>query len=356
MKFAFLIILLAVADLSAQSGRVKPSETPVPRTTPQRPGSYTPTNERSRVITAVKQPTPTPTPTPADEDDDVIRVDSTLVPIPVSVIDKTGRAIRDLRLGDLELYIDGKLVEIGEMTHSDSPVRLAMLFDNSGSVLVARNFEIEAAARFFQRVLRPDKDMAALFSVSTVTRLEQPLTADRKRLIDAIRGFPPPEGATALLDGIQLAANYLKDVAGRRVIVIVSDGDDTKTDTTFERALRTAQLANCQIFIVQTTGFENFIRTGSRTGNANIRSLAAERRMESFANQTGGAVFMPVDQRELDLAFDQISADLSEQYVLSYYPDDEKGKTGEFRQIEVRVKGRDNLTIRARKGYYVSMR
>ncbi|MBX3243774.1 MAG: VWA domain-containing protein [Acidobacteria bacterium] len=356
MKFAFLIILLAFADLSAQSGRVKPSETPEARPTPQHPGNYSPTNERSRVVVAGKQPTPTPTPRSTDDEEDVIKVESTLVPIPVSVIDQNGRALRDLCLSDIELFIDGKLVEIGEMTRSDSPVRLAMLFDNSGSVLAARKFEIDAAARFFERVLRPDKDLGSLFSVATVTRLEQPLTANRDILASAIRAFPPPEGATALMDGIQLAANYLKDIAGRRVIVIVSDGDDTKTDTTFERALRTAQLANCQIFIVQTTGFENFIRTGSRSGNANIRSLAAERRMQSFANQTGGAVFMPIDQRELDMAFDQISADLSEQYVLSYYPDDDKGKTGEFRQIEVRVKNRTGLTIRARKGYYVSMR
>lgn len=355
MKFAFLIILLAVADISAQSGRVKPAETPAPRPSPKKAGNYTLTNERERVVTPGKAPSPTPTPL-VEDDEEMIRVDSTLVPIPLSVIDSTGRAIRNLKLEDIELFIDGGPAPIGEMTRSDNPVRLVMLFDNSGSVLAARKFEMDAAARFFRRVLRPEKDMAALFSVSTVTRLEQPLTPDRELLIDAIFGFPPPEGATALLDGIQLAANYLKDVSGRRVIVIVSDGDDTKTDTTFERALRTAQTANCQIFVVQTTGFENFIRTGSRTGNANIRSLAAERRMQSFAGQTGGAVFIPIDQTELDRAFDQISADLAEQYILSYYPEDDKGKAGQFRQIEVKIKDRDDLTIRARKGYYVSIR
>ena len=192
MKFAFLIILLAVADISAQSGRVKPAETPAPRPSPKKAGNYTLTNERERVVTPGKAPSPTPTPL-VEDDEEMIRVDSTLVPIPLSVIDSTGRAIRNLKLEDIELFIDGGPAPIGEMTRSDNPVRLVMLFDNSGSVLAARKFEMDAAARFFRRVLRPEKDMAALFSVSTVTRLEQPLTPDRELLIDAIFGFPPPE-------------------------------------------------------------------------------------------------------------------------------------------------------------------
>jgi Ca-activated chloride channel homolog len=142
-------------------------------------------------------------------------------------------------------------------------------------------------------------------------------------------------------------------VQGRRVIVIVSDGDDTKTDTTFENALRKAQLWNCQIYVVRTTDFENFIRTRSRTGNANIRQLTAERRMLEFARQTGGAVYSPIDERELDDAFRRISSELAQQYVLSYYPDEEPGLRGELRTITVEIPKRTGLTIRARTGYYV---
>ena len=97
-----------------------------------------------------------------------------------------------------------------------------------------------------------------------------------------------PEGATALLDGIIKAAEYLKYPDGRRVIVIMSDGVDTISDSTFEQAMKAAQLYNCQIYVVKTTDFENYKRTGQRGGNANIRSLEAERRMQEFTAQTGG--------------------------------------------------------------------
>jgi Ca-activated chloride channel family protein len=162
-----------------------------------------------------------------------------------------------------------------------------------------------------------------------------------------------PEGATSLLDGIIKSAEYLKDSDGRRVIVIMSDGVDTISDSTFEQAMKAAQTFNCQIYIVKTTDFENYKRTGQRGGNANIRSLEAERRMQEFAAQTGGAVYSPLDERELDRAFAQISAELSQQYILSYYPENERDKRGEFRTISLALKNGENLVIRTRKGYYV---
>jgi VWFA-related protein len=133
----------------------------------------------------------------------------------------------------------------------------------------------------------------------------------------------------------------------------VSDGDDTKTDTTFEAAVRAAQMRNCQVYVVKTTDFENFIRTNSRKGSANTRQLIAERRMIELTRQTGGTVYSPIDERELDEAFRQISAELSQQYILSYYPEDDTDKRGEFREIDVAIKGKPTLSVRTRKGYYV---
>ncbi|MBA2379696.1 MAG: VWA domain-containing protein [Blastocatellia bacterium] len=346
-RLIFILVAIVVLGIpaAAQSGRVKPAESPTPQ--PQKrislPG---PIVDRPRIAE------PTATPFPAD-DGEVITVDSTLVPIPVSVVDRSGRAVRTLNLNDFDLKIDGRTVEISDISRAQTPVRLAMLFDNSGSVLKAREFEIEAAIGFFRRVLRPDRDLAALYSVSTYTRLEQPFTRDVNLLVRTIRAMPPPTGATALLDGIEMAAEYLGEQTGRRVIVIVSDGDDTKTDTTFDAALRMAQNYNCQIYVVRTTEFENFIRTGSRVSNANSRLLTAERRMLEFARQTGGSVFSPIDRSELDEAFRAISAELAEQYILNYYPDDLSPARGEFRKIELSIKGRDDMTIRARNGYYV---
>jgi VWFA-related protein len=207
------------AVVSAQSGRMKPTETPTPVPKPPPGVVYVPTQTATR--------TAHPTPTPLPSDDEVVKVASTLVPIPVSVLDAGGRAITNLTLADFELRIDGKLAEITELSRSETPIRLAMLFDNSSSVLIAREFEKDAAIKFFRRVIRPQKDLAALYSVATTTTLEQTFTANIGSLTRAIELFPQPEGATALLEGIVLGAEYLREVSGRRVMVIVSDGDHT---------------------------------------------------------------------------------------------------------------------------------
>lgn len=347
LKFIILLFIFS-SSVFAQSGRVKPSETPTP--TFRRPiniyipGETKPINPK---------PNPAPTPKATEDDSDVIQVESNLVPIPVSVLDATGRSVTNLKLENFELQIDGKPAEISEVSRSETPVRLAMLFDNSSSVLQAREFEKKAAIRFFKRVLRPEIDLAALYSVSTGSRLEQPLTKNADNLVQAIENFPMPQGATALLDAIIKAAKYLSDSNGRRVIVIVSDGEDTISDSTFEDAVKAAQSMNCQIYVVKTTDFENYKRTGSRNGNSNIRALAAERRMQDISAQTGGTVYSPVDEKELDAAFNQISAELSEQYILSYYPENDANSRGEFRTISLAVKTKQNLNVRTRKGYYV---
>ncbi|HMQ05300.1 MAG TPA: VWA domain-containing protein [Pyrinomonadaceae bacterium] len=349
MYCVLILILVAASSGYSQSGRVKPAETPSPtlRPTPRTPvvvGPTKPTDEG---------PHPLPTPPVKTGEEEVIRVASSLVPIPAIVLDGNGRSMTKLKLEDFQLKVDGKLVEIGELSRSDAPVRLALLFDNSSSVAIARDFEIKAAIRFFERMVRPEKDLAALFSVATASRLEHPLTNDVSSLTRAILSFPPPVGATALFDGLVKAGQYLGEVNGRRVIVIVSDGDDTYSEATLDQVIRSLHFSNCQVYVVKTTDFENFIRTRSRIGNANIRQLAAERRMIEIANQTGGRVFSPIDEKELDEAFRQISTELSDQYVLSYYPDPESEKRGEFRQIELMIKDRPELEVRTRRGYLV---
>lgn len=355
--FISILIFAFAAVGSAQSGRIKPTESPTP---PARPKPvYQPTQKN----TQTKTPAPTPTPTDAgsgenieEETGEIVRVDAALVPIPVSITNAQGRAVTNLKLEDFLLQIDKADAEIGDLFRSDTPVRLALLFDNSSSVFQAREFEKRAAIQFFKKVLRPEKDLAALYSVASGVKLEQTLTKNSSDLIRAIENLAEPKGATALLDAIIEASNYLQDFQGRRVIVIVSDGEDNLSDSTLEETVRAAQLNNCQIYVVKTTEFENFKRSGERTGSANVRYLSAERRMQELASQTGGAVYSPIDERELEAAFTQISAELSQQYILSYYPQDESEMRGEFRAISLTVKNGQNLTVRTRKGYYVPKR
>lgn len=352
MKYLLITFCLFTVSVTAQSGRAKALGTPTPTPTDRTSIGYNPT----QTVTSKPTPSPNPGTSRVSEDaDGILKIDSTLVPIPISVLDAAGRAVTNLQAKDFELRIDGKAAEVGEIFKSESPIRLAMLFDNSSSVLIARDFEREAAVKFFRRVIRPERDLAALFSVADYTRLEQPFTSDVSRLTQAIQLFAEPKGATALLDGIIEASEYLKSANGRRVVVIVSDGEDTYSDfkSTLEEVVRVLHIDNVQVFVVKTKDFENFKRTGQRNGNANIRALTAERRMIEITQQTGGAVYSPIDENEMSDAFKQISAELAQQYIISFYPEDDAGKRGDFRTISVSVKDKQNVTVRARKGYYV---
>jgi len=278
--------------------------------------------------------------------EDVVRVSSHLVPVPTTVLDAHGAALTNLKLEDFELVVDGEPKAISDVYRSETPVRMAMLFDNSGSLDKSREFEKRAAMHFFRRVLRP-VDQAAIYSVSTNVLLSQPMTGDVGRLEQTIELFGKPEGATSLYDGIFLALTYLKPYTGRRVIVIVSDGRDTtsREDHDFEATFQRHSSDECQVYAVQTGLYDN----------ANVRDLTAERRMQAMAAQTGGEAYIPKSVGDLDKVFAQIAADLAQQYILSYYPAADK-RDGKYHEISIRIKSKDATRVRARKGFLVKTR
>lgn len=347
--FVSLAISLAGA-VFAQSGR-KQEKTPKPSPTKPKsvpgpiaePGKASqPQSPNTQNSDSQAQPKASPGEHTSEEVDpsDTVRISSNLVPIPASVVDVKGFAITGLKLEDFELRVDGQVKAISDMTRAETSVRLAMLFDNSGSLDYAREFEKQAAKHFFRRVLRPS-DQAAIYSIESESYLAQPLTSDTARLERTIESFGRPQGSTSLFDAIIDAAGYLRPYSARRVLVIVSDGIETTSRNDFETTIQQVLADDCQIFVVQTGLYDG----------ANVRALAAERRMEQLSGQTGGAVYTPKTTAELELAFQQIAADLAQQYVLSYYPGGER-RDGRFHVIDLRVKSRKDVRVRARKGYY----
>jgi Ca-activated chloride channel homolog len=276
-----------------------------------------------------------------EEGEEVVRISSNLVPLPAIVIDAQGRAVVDLKAEDFELKVDGEAKPIGDVSRAETPVSIALLFDNSSSQVSGRDFERQAGIRFLKSVIRP-VDRAAVFSISTEPELSQPLTNDVRALVRTIESFKTPEAAaTALFDTVVLAADYLKPQRTRKVIVIISDGTDTVSDLGFDETMAQVLADDVQVYAV-------------RTGNSdspNLHDLAGARRLEEFAAQTGGAVYVPRTHDELAAAFKQIATDLSQQYVLSYYPPGEI-RDGRFRLFNLNVKTRPGLRVRTRKGYY----
>jgi len=278
------------------------------------------------------------------DEDEVVRVGTNLVPLPAFVYDASGHAVTDLQLKDFELVVDGAARPLGELSRAETPANIALLFDNSGSLRAARSFQKQAAARFFQTALRP-VDRAAVYSISTVPELAHPLTNDFRALVRTVESFGKPEGGTALFDTVSDAAYYLSRAGGRRVLIVVSDGTDTMSELDFDTTLAHLLAMHCQVYSVRV----------GHSDNTNLRDLTGERRLQEFAAQTGGAVYAPVTRADYESAFQQIAADLRQQYVLSYYPPAEL-RDGRFHAFTLRVASRPDLRVRTRKGYYAPKR
>jgi len=330
----FIVVISATTSSDAQSGRKRPA----PEKTTQ---EKTKTNPEKTISDSPNR----------EDQDEVIRVSSAIVSIPVSVADSAGRPIEGLSAKDFLLSIDGEQTEIEEFSKSESPVKLALLFDNSSSLVIARSFEKRASTKFLRTVLRPEIDSAALYSIATEWRLETPLTSNISTLISAIERMPPPSGATALIDGMMAAVDFLQREDGRRVMVIISDGEDTVSDTPFNDLLRKLQSSSIQVFVIKTTAYENYKRTGSRIISENLRQLTAERRIGEIVRQTGGEVYSPIDDEELEEAFVSIARELSRQYILGYYPRAEADDRISFRRISVVINGHKDYVLRTRAGY-----
>ncbi|MDQ3686658.1 MAG: VWA domain-containing protein [Acidobacteriota bacterium] len=273
--------------------------------------------------------------------EETIRVHTNLIPVAATVVDGQGRAVDDLKSEDFELRVDGERKEIRQIVRSETPVKMAVLFDNSGSLNKNRHFARKAAIGFLRSVLRP-KDLAALYAVSSDLELSQPLTNNIDQIMRAVGKMGWPSGGTVLLDGVNHAAAYLRPQQGRRVIVIISDGADTRSVTPFNDTLRAVQAANCQVYAVRT----------GHSDNANARDLTGEHRLRELTTQTGGTMFSPTGPADLEAAFASIAADLAAQYIVSYYAPEDDEERGRFHPIELRVPMKPEARVRFRKGYY----
>jgi len=283
-----------------------------------------------------------PAPAAADSDATRILVDVTRVNVLFTVTDKKGRFITDLARDDFQVVENKRPQNIMEFTaESDLPLRLAILVDTSNSVRDRFRFIQEAAVEFINSVLRPKEDRALVVSFDTATELVSDLNNDPERLDQLIRDLRPG-GGTSLYDAIfyacrdKLAADQPRHKF-RRAMVILSDGDDNQSRVTRDQALELAQKADVVIYTIST----NITRSESE----------GDKVLKYFANETGGQAFFPFKVEDLSQSFENIADELRHQYNLFYRPDPMK-TDGKYQTIAIRVKGRKDLVVRARKGYY----
>ena len=284
----------------------------------------------------------------AQEVGETIKIDSSLVEVPVSVTDAAGRPVYNLTARDFQLEENGQpqqIVTLGDP--GQSRVEIALLFDITASVHSLFQFERQAAVRFLQQTIRPN-DAVSIFTIGIRPRLVRPRGVGADRAIKAAMGIKPTKEPTAFFDAVAEAAQYLRRTAApgaKRVVVVISDGEDIlSANHTASDALRELQRCDCLFYSINPSG---------PSIRLNKISLKGQDDMVSLASGTGGAAFLPAGIRDLDEAFGQIASDLRAQYLLGYYSTAERAD-GRFRQISVRVPRRPDLRLRARQGYYAS--
>jgi Ca-activated chloride channel family protein len=300
------------------------------------------------VWAAQQQPTqppkPVAVPAPTEQSDEPtrIQVDVTRVSMLFTVTDKKGRFVTDLGKADFEVVESKRRQEIQEFTaESDLPLRLGVLIDTSNSIRDRFKFEQEAASEFLKNVVHANQDKALVVSFDTSAELVSDLTDDTTKLDQSIRGLRPG-GGTALYDAIffacrdKLSQDQPKHKF-RRAIVLVSDGDDNQSRYTRDQALEMAQKADVVIYAIST----NITRIESD----------GDKVLKYFTQETGGRPFFPFKVEDLEQSFENIANELRHQYNISYRPEPLL-TDGLFHQIDLRVKGRKDLVVHARKGYY----
>ena len=327
------------------------------------------------------KPTPTPKPVEPEKIDDVIRTNSNLVMVPVSVTDQTGNAVQGLQVADFRLEEEGKQQEISGLGNPEQvPLAIALLFDISSSVSTKGFFASQqnAAAAFLKLVMKPN-DKAAIYTITGQPNLIQPLDSAEK---SAAKMLSIPAATvsvpTAFYDTAAAAAKYLMENAPsnyRRVIVVLSDGDDNNSNLTRDQTVadyrattagkqealgtRTGLIqaharavAGVQKAVQQADAIFYSVNPGGPSIKLNMIAMRAERNMEAIAETTGGTAFVPDSDADLERVFRQVAAELRGQYLLQYYADTEKIPAGQFRKIQVAVPARNDVRVRARQGYY----
>ena len=327
------------------------------------------------------KPKPTPTPKPPEQEVlDVVRVSSNLVMVPVSVTDSQGNAVQGLTKTDFRLVEEGKQQEISEIGDPEQvPLAIALLFDISSSVSQKGFFASQqnAAASFLKLVMKP-ADKAAIFTITGEPTIIQPLSSAEKSAATMLKipaaTKPVP---TSFYDTVIAAANYLTANAPsnhRRVIVVLSDGDDNYSEVIrdLSEVAANAQLSGQAVPAGTRAGLQDrhhraveqvqqavqkadaifySVNPGGPSVKLNQISMRAERGMEAIAATTGGTAFVPESDQDLDRVFRQVAAELRGQYLLQYYANAEAAPN-QFRRIQVNVPARGDVRVRARQGYY----
>jgi Ca-activated chloride channel family protein len=275
----------------------------------------------------------------AQDDDDVIRTNTDLVVLNVTVTDSTGQYVRGLKRSDFKIYEDGKPVDpslIKGFSLQESPFASVVLLDTSGSMESRLSLGRSAAIRFLDGLR--EEDVAAVFKFDT--KVEQVQDFSGGRDLAPIAYGIRAKGMTTLNDAIVEATKALLSRAEhRKAILVLSDGMDTYSKATPAKALDSALAIGASIYAVDM----------SATGGGMSRNNQSAAMLKNFAEKTGGRFVETPGGQALRDAFAGIADELGHQYTIAYRPPNDT-HDGKWRALEVKLT-RPDLIVRTRKGY-----
>ena len=280
-----------------------------------------------------------------------INVDVNMVVLHATVLDKKGRMINDLRQDNFRVFEDGVPQKLSVFSHADIPVVLGIVIDDSGSMRDKRS-AVNAAALAFVKTSNP-QDQVFVVNFNDVYYLDTPgdFASNLEELKAALDKIDS-RGGTALYDALYASLDHVKlGNRDKKVLLVVTDGEDNASRYTLEELTRYAQKSNAVVYTIGLLGAEEpgglfkIKRSGTRR---------AAKVLEKLAEITGGQAYFPKSLDEVEATCVQVARDVRNQYTLAYYPSNTK-KDGTYRAVRVDAtspRSRDRLQVRTRTGYY----
>lgn len=261
------------------------------------------------------------------------------VPLNVTVVDHSGHFVLDLPQSDFRIYESGVLQPIKVFRREDIPVSMALVIDNSGSMREKRQ-AVEAAALALVKDSNP-QDESCVINFNMDAYLDADFTNDIEKLRSGLERIDS-RGETAMREAMRLAIEHLHDKGKRdkRVVIVVTDGNDNASAFTIEQLVHLAQKDDILIYAI-----------GLLDEEERSEAMKAKRALSLLVQSTGGEVFYPKDLSQVDPVAHQVARDLRNQYYISYTPTNE-ALDGTYRPIKVVVKAPGNPAARSRLGYW----
>ena len=308
-------------------------------------------------------PAAAPKQEPAQESDQTIRRVVNLVDVLFTVLNRRNKLVPELEKGDFKIWDDKYPQEIRYFSkQTDLPLRIGMLLDTSNSIRDRIKFEQDASINFLFSVLRHNKDEAFVMTFDDEPQIIQSFTGDAGALRDQITKTRAG-GGTAIYDAIYDAC--VKELSHpprppgdrpdvvRRVMILISDGEDNLSNHTRADAIEMAQRTSVVIYTISTsTQWVSLSQTDpNKTGDRKYHLTDGDKILQELAEETGGRAFFPYHVDDLDQSFQDIGDELRNQYSIAYLPTNYI-LDGRYHKIRIEVPDHKGYQVRARRGYF----